>query len=243
MVAGVLQGAAGFGFGLIALPASMAITASMDAVPLVIVLNLAVCAGLAVKLRGDVHFRLVVRLAGGALAGLPIGLLVFEMADPDQATVAVAVIVLAFLVLLASSGRGSEEPGDESHVRFRGASAIGVGAMAGAMAVSLGMPGPPVVLYMSGLAVKKDMLRATAVCFFAASYLAALVAQVAVVGVATDVWIAGAALVPVGLGGAWLGDRASAHVNEEVFRRATLLLVGITVGSTLIAALVTRDVP
>ena len=78
LVAATLQGAAGFGFGLLALPAYMVILDSTDAVPLVIILSLILSAGLAAKIRHEVHRPLLVRFLAGTALGLPRGAVRFS---------------------------------------------------------------------------------------------------------------------------------------------------------------------
>jgi len=238
-VAAVVQGAAGFGFGLLALPAVMAILGSSDAVPLVIILNLVICSGLAMKIRTSVDRVLMVRMAIGAIAGFPVGLYVFQRADARQLLIVVSALVLAFAGYLMVRGpRGSQEqePGSAGPTP-RMFSAAAVGASASAMAIALGMPGPPVMLYLAGLGVPKDVLRATALTFFAIAYAGALVLQAAVVGVPSGVWVSGGVLVPVALGGGWVGDRLSRRVDEALFRSCVLVLIGLAGATALLSAL------
>ena len=58
------------------------------------------------------------------------------------------------------------------------------------------------VLYLTRIAAAKDTLRATALTFFAASYLASLILQAAVVGIASGVWVTAALLLPLARGDA-----------------------------------------
>ena len=85
--------------------------------------------------------------------------------------------------------------------------------------------------------MRKDTLRATTLAFFAVSYSASLLLQSAVVGVGREVWGSAAILVPVALGGAWIGNRLSCYVSEAVFRGATLVLIALTGVAALAAVL------
>jgi uncharacterized membrane protein YfcA len=234
-VAATLQGAAGFGFGLLALPAFMVILDSTDAVPLVIILSLVLSAGLAAKIRHEVHRPLLERFLGGTVLGLPLGLFAFQRAGGDQLMVVVSGVVLAFVAFLVFQGKVRAPA--TSDPSFRGWTAGCVGAMGGAMTMALGMPGPPIVLYLTRLGVRKDTLRATTLAFSAVSYSASLILQSAVVGVGREVWGSAAILVPVALGGGWIGNQLSCYVSEAVFRRATLVLITLTGVAALAAAL------
>jgi uncharacterized protein len=237
LIAAALQGAAGFGFGLLALPAYMWILGSLDAVPLVIILNLLISLGLALRVRHDVHRALVLRLVVGALVGFPLGLLAFLRADSDQLMVAVSVLVLGFVADLALRENVSP-PGPDEDPSFRGVSSTGVGAIAGAMTTALGLPGPPVALYLAGLAVSKDTLRATALTFFVISYAVSLALHTAAGGVSPGVWITAALLIPVALGGGLIGHWLSHYMSERVFRMATLALIGVTGAGALAGVLI-----
>ena len=192
-------------------------------------------AGLAAKIRREVHRPLLVRFLVGTALGLPLGLFAFQRADGDQLMVVVSLVVLAFVAFLAFQ-RKVRAPATRDP-SFRGWAAACVGALGGAMTIALGMPGPPIVLYLTRLGVRKDTLRATTLAFFAVSYSASLILQSAVVGVGREVWGSAAILVPVALGGGWIGNQLSCYVSEAVFRRAMLVLITLTGVSALAAAL------
>ena len=105
------------------------------------------------------------------------------------------------------------------------------------MTVALGMPGPPIMLYLTSIGIPKDMLRATAFAFFSVSYAFSLVLQSATVGVGRGVWIAAAVLLPIACVGALLGHWLSGKVGEAAFRRAVLVLLVVIGVGTLIGVL------
>jgi uncharacterized membrane protein YfcA len=228
-----VQGAAGFGFGLLALPAVMFITDSVDSVPLVIVLNLAICSGLAWRMRDLVMRKMVGQMLAGAVVGWPVGLLLFTRADETQLFIVVSVIVLGSAAFLIHRGYADPEASDEEgegtpDVEWRGPASSGIGGLAAAMTVALGMPGPPVVLYLASLSVPKDAMRATMMTFFVLVYVGSLGLQVGVGGVSGVVWRAAVVLVPVALAGGWVGDRLSGRLGERTFWRGTVALIALT---------------
>lgn len=248
--AALLHGAAGFGFGLAATPGFVWILASTDAVPLVVVLNLGLSFGLAVSLHRSTRSSVLGWMLSGAVLGAPVGLWLFTWADPHALMISVAVVVLLAVALLTWCGPvlgdGAEpEPaparrrlvgrGGESPARTAGA--VVTGAVAGAMTVALGMPGPPVVLYLAAVGVTKAELRATALAFFVIAYLGALGLQVVVVGVGGSIWTTALLLAPAVAVGGWAGDRLSRRVPERTFRNLALLLLGIVGLSALASGL------
>jgi len=254
--AALLHGAAGFGFGLAAMPGFVWILASTDAVSLVVLLNLGLSCGLAVGLRRSARSSVLRWMLLGALFGAPVGLWLFAWAEPHALLLSVAVVVLLAVALLARRGaarldrdEGRVELPSGDHVgeragggdapgpTVRTAGAVTTGAVAGAMTVALGMPGPPVVLYLATLRVTKAELRATALTFFVIAYLGALGLQVVAVGVGGSVWVTALLLVPALAVGGWMGDRLSRRVPERAFRNLALLLLGIVGLSALASGL------
>ncbi len=227
LVAAVVQGAVGFGFTLLAVSFFLLIIQSGDAVQLLIVVNLTISVALIGRLWRKVNRALWIRLVMGAFFGFPLGLMAFQNADVDHLKVVAAATILIFVAASVFFGRGAEGNSDEVPL-FRTPSAVGIGALAGAMTTALGMPGPPVVLYLTAVGAGKDATRAILLTFFAVSYGASLILQTVAVGVSGGVWITAGLLVPFAAVGALLGHVVARQVSEAAFRRFVLMLVAGT---------------
>ena len=227
LVAAVVQGAVGFGFTLLAVTFFLVIIQSGDAVQLLIIVNLTISVALIGRLWRKVNGALWIRLVMGAFFGFPLGLLAFQNADVEQLKVVAAVTILTFVAasvfLRRDAGSGSDEV-----PRFRTPSAVGVGALAGAMTTALGMPGPAVLLYLTAVGAGKEATRAILLTFFAVSYGASLILQTVTVGVSGGVWITAGLLVPFAAVGALLGHVLARHVSEAAFRKVVLTLIAGT---------------
>ncbi len=224
LVAAVIQGAAGFGFTLLAVTFFLLIIQSGDAVHLLIIINLTISLALIGRLWRDVNRALWIRLVLGALLGLPLGLGVFQNADVNQLKILAAVVILTFVALAVfRRPDAADRPGLVP--RFWTPSAVGVGALAGGMTTALGMPGPAIVLYLTALGFGRDATRSLTLSFFAVSYGVSLILQTATVGVSRGVWITAAFLLPVAAVGAPLGHALGSRVSEVAFRRVVLTLV------------------
>lgn len=249
LVAGVVQGAAGFGFGLVALPATMAITGSVGSVPLVMLLSASVCSGLAWRAREDVERRTLRLLLVGSVIGFPIGLALFRLADLRTLQLAVGVVVLLVAARLALQLRRQTQVDQRSDLADEdgraGANgreaaagpATTVGALGGLLASSLALPGPPIVLYLTARATPKDRARSTTLGFFVFALLGSLVLQAGTIGVPAEVWRVGLMLIPVALGGGWLGEQLCRRLADRVFRVFTLVLIALTGVVALVSAL------
>jgi uncharacterized membrane protein YfcA len=217
----------GFGFTLLAVSFFLLIIQSGDAVQLLIVVNLTISVALIGRLWRNVNRALWIRLVIGAFFGFPLGLVAFQNADVAQLKVVAAVTILTFVAAVVFLRRDAEGDSDEAP-RFRTPSAVGVGALAGAMTMALGMPGPAVVLYLTAVDAGKDATRAILLTFFAVSYGGSLILQTVTVGVSGGVWITAGLLVPFAAVGALLGHLLARYVSEAVFRRVVLMLIAAT---------------
>lgn len=227
LVAAVIQGTVGFGFTLLAVSFFLLIIQSAEAVPLLIVINLAISLSLVGKLWRHVDRALLLRLLTGALLGFPLGLIVFSVVNLNQMRILVAATILVFVTLTVILGTaGSRGPVGEA--RFRTLPAVGIGTLAGGLTTALGMPGPPLMLYLTAAGSGKDATRATSLTFFTVAFGAALILQVATGGVTRWVWITAAALVPIAAIGALLGHVLAKRVSEGLFRAAVLVLIAAT---------------
>jgi len=227
LLAAVIQGTVGFGFTLLAVSFFLLIIQSADAVPLLIVINLAISVSLVGKLWRYVDQALLLRLVLGALLGFPLGLAVFEVADLIQLRVLAAGTILIF-VALAVLLRRTDSGGAEREPRFRTSSSVGVGMLAGGLTTALGMPGPALMLYLTTVGSGKDAARAISLTFFAVAFGVSLILQVATGGVTRWVWATAAVLVPIAAIGAVLGHLLARRVSEGVFRGIVLVLIAAT---------------
>lgn len=237
LLAATLQSAIGFGFALLVVPPYLLLLESVAAIQIVIIVTLAISLLLLPALLRQVPWHLVRRLALGSLLGFPIGLIAYLQADLRVIKLAVGLViaVLAIHLLLqtlrpsdarqaaASSGTGRD---------------YGVGLLSGAMATSLAMPGPAVMLHLATTGAALQVVRAAILTLFAFSYGAALGLQAGFAGIARDTWITAAALIPVAAVGTALGHWASPYIAERIFRLIVLLVLLLTGIYMTIATLV-----
>lgn len=227
LVASVVQGTAGFGFTLLAVSFFLLIIGSADAIPLLIIVNLAISLSLLRTLWRHVERALLSRLVIGSVLGFPLGLGAFQMADVNQLKIGAAGTILIF-VAAAVIFRPAESSASDPQPRFRTASAVGVGSLAGAMTTALGMPGPVLMLYLAAVGSGKDAVRAMSLTFFVVAYGASLVLQATTVGLNRWVWVTAGLLVPVAVIGALLGHQLAKRVSERAFRAVVLVLIAAT---------------
>lgn len=261
VLAATVQGAIGFAFTLLALPLFLLVLESTEAIQILLVLNLVVPLCLVRHLRRDAPTDLARLLIMGAVLGLPLGMVMFAYASLDTVQVVVGALVLAFAGVLAlrpsslaaepststpEPPTGSAVPSEDASnprsansqtPRYRKPSVLLVGVAAGAMTSALSMPGPVLVLYMTGIGLSKTAFRALSLSLSVFLYSAALVLQAATVGVPPRVWITVATLVPLAWVGGLAGHALAGRIGETTFLRLVLLLLLATGLYTLITTL------
>jgi uncharacterized membrane protein YfcA len=162
-------------------------------------------------------WRFVAPMGAAALLAMPLGSLLLAWADPAVLSRAVAGIVLAFVLVLASGWR------------YRGPRplpvTLGLGAASGAMVATTGMGGPPVLIYMLSGAEAPSTHRANIISYFAVLEIG-LLAVLWWTGLldATALLRAGL-LTPPFLLAAWLGARGFRQASEALYRRVALVFL------------------
>jgi hypothetical protein len=211
--AALLYTLTGFGFAVLAAPLFLLFVDPQRAIQLVIIISTALSLLALPGLRRAIAPWLLLRLGLGSLAGLPLGLIAFRQADPLLVRTLVGGVILAFAALLGwrrrlgaveLAGAFAAKPGLE----------VATGAVAGIATALVGMPGPPVLIYLLLAGAPPRTARATLLAFFALAYAATLAAHAATVGIPAQTWLSSGALIPFavlgGLAGRPLGDRLSA---------------------------------
>jgi uncharacterized membrane protein YfcA len=235
--AALLYTLTGFGFAVLAAPLFLLFVDPPRAIQLVIIISTALSLVTLPGLWRAIVPALMLRLALGSLAGLPLGLIAFRYADPVQVRVPVGATILGFAVLLGvRQRRGGAEPW--GLFGLRPARDLLTGAVSGIATALVGMAGPPVVIYLLLAGAPPRTARATLLSFFALAYAATLASHAVTIGIPREIWLSAGILIPFafagGLAGRPLGDRLS----SRTFAILTVLLLGAAGLYTLGAAAV-----
>lgn len=222
-LAAFAQAVSGFGSALLAVPLLSVLAGPRAAVVTITMLSVAMTAVATARERQHVEWRVTGTWALTGLLGMPVGLLLLSVLDPRALTLAIAALVLAFALLLATGA--SPHPGPWAR-RV-------AGVASGAMLTSTGMNGPPLVITLQAMRLRADRFRATLQAVFWTQDMAAVVGFLVIGQVSRTVLVAVAAGLP-GLPLGWLlGDRVFTRLDAPVFRR---LVLGMLVLSALAAA-------
>ena len=156
-LASFLQSVTGFGLVMVAAPLLMFFYEPK--LTIIIMFFLAGC-GTSVQLLmlwKQVHWQRIAELLCGALAGIPLGLAVFRHLPGNGLKVAVSIAILFTLVTMELRRKQFEETRKNTII---------TGVLAGIMAMTTGMAGPPLVLYFAYTSMPQNVFRATCIGYF-----------------------------------------------------------------------------
>lgn len=218
LTASVLQTSTGFGFSILVTPFLLLLFGVSDAIQINLVLSLVISAALISKIRNDIDFGILKRLIIGSIAGMPIGIVIFVLADMQKLKLGISVIVLLLTILLILSLRIQQTKSRD----------LLFGGLSGSLTTSIGMPGPPLLLYFSGTGTQKEKLRGTTLAFYLFIYSISLVLQILFAGTHQAVWVSSALAIPVVLLGLFLGQKLFYRIDQRTFRCVTYAILLFT---------------
>ena len=220
-VAAMARGFSGFGGALIFIPVASAIIGPKTAVPLILIIDGVLSAGLVPKAWPLGDKREVAVMAVGALVGVPAGTRLLASTDPLTIRWAIVILAGAMLLLLTSGWRYHGKPTT--------AATIGVGVTSGICTGAAQVGGPPVVAYWLGGLIPSATARANMVLFFALATVISFVSYLSG-GLLTKAAISLAVVIGPAYGlGLFAGSRLFGLADESTFRRICCGLIALAV--------------
>lgn len=220
-LAALVQGAMGFGFGLVSMATVPLLIGVKATVPLVTVFGLLLNVVLLFQLRDAVHRSRLWPTVLGALVGTPIGVAFLANADPSQLLVVLGVMLVFFAWWLGRSGAVRER-----HAAW----GVGAGFFGGIMGGAFNTGGPPVVAYVSSKPWSPRGIRANLQGHFLLVGLFQIGLFISVGLLTADSLQTNLLLLPAMAAGALLGDAISSRLSPERFRlliRGGLAILGV----------------
>jgi uncharacterized protein len=224
LLAGTVRGFSGFGSALILSPLLAALYGPATAVPVALLLELALAVPFvppALRLADRARVGL---LCVAAAVTVPIGAWILSVADGDALRWAICALVIVAVAILGFGWR--------HHGRPRPAATAATGALSGLLGGSTGLSGPPVIFYELSGTAPIPRVRANFMVFFAWIDIVALVAFAVTGTLAGLPLLLAAALVLPYLAAAGAGARAFRLASETFYRRLALaVLIGVAIVS------------
>lgn len=223
LIASVLQTSTGFGFSILATPFLLLLFEPAEAIQINLILSLVISAFLIKAIKNDIDYGILKRFIIGSIVGLPAGIITFMLINVSSLKMGVGLVILILTMLLTLRFRINRSANRD----------LAVGGLSGSLTSSIGMPGPPLLLYFSGTGTEKAMLRGTTLAFYLFIYLVSLIIQVIFIGTNQTVWISSLWGLPLVLIGLFAGQRLFDKINQHVFRIMVYTILLIT-GSYLL---------
>ncbi|WP_017378813.1 sulfite exporter TauE/SafE family protein [Paenisporosarcina sp. TG-14] len=218
LVASILQTSTGFGFSILATPFLLLLFKPMEAIQINLILSLVISFALIIKIKKDIDYGILKRFIIGSTSGLPIGIMIFLVLDLKNLMLGISLIILGLTLLLILKFRITQTRRKD----------IVVGGLSGMLTSSIGMPGPPLLLYFSGTDTDKSKLRGTTLAFYLFIYLMSLIIQVIFTGTNKTIWISSMYALPIVFVGLFLGQILFKSINQNFFRIFTYIILLFT---------------
>lgn len=215
LVASLLQTSTGYGFSIIGTPILLLLYPAHTAIQINIILSICLSTFMIFKIRKEVDKTLLVHLIKGSIVGLTLGILVYLYVEMNLLKVAVGVIILILTFLLIFKWTIAR-----SHEKD-----IVAGGISGLLTTSIGVPGPPLLLYFSGAKIDKVTLRSTTLAFYLFVYSASLFMQIYFDGTTKVAWTASAIALPALFGGILLGQILFKWISQKTFMMITYIIL------------------
>ncbi|GAK02119.1 membrane protein [Geomicrobium sp. JCM 19037] len=228
-VASVLQTSTGFGFSIMAMPLLLLIFPPQEAIQINIILTIFISLFLIGKIRGSLHAPLLKRIIISSVLGAPLGFLLFVTVNIDLFKLGISVVLLLLTVLLIT--RVSIRPTKNRDYI--------VGGFSGLFTTSIGMSGPPMLLYFTGGDAEKNRVRSTTIAFSLFINTFSLIAHMSLLGTNRIVWETILYSIPVVLIGIFAGQKLFDWLDQKTFKRILYVILGGTGLYLLIESIVT----
>lgn len=226
LVASLLQTSTGYGFSIVGTPFLLLIYSAHTAIQINIILSLCLSVFMIFKIGKEVDKPLLVRLIKGSMIGLFLGLFIYLYLDIRLLKIAVGGLILILTVLLILK---------LTVKRTRNGDFL-TGGISGLLTTSIGVPGPPLLLYFSGVGTDKATLRSTTLAYYLFVYFVSLVMQISFGCTNKEVWVSSLVAVPPLFVGILLGQWLFKWISQKTFRFITYVILLFTGGYLLITS-------
>lgn len=219
LLAAILRGFTGFGFGLAAVPLLSLALPPAEVVPLVVALQVVVGLVGFREAWPACDWRAVGTLFPGLVVGVPIGLLVLTSLPADPVRLAIGVVIVFSVWLIHHGARLPPEP--SRLVSFA------VGVVSGVISGLASMGGPPVVVYLMAVGHGAARMRATAIVYFMLSGCLSFVPMAAKGLITRDILVWCIVSLPVLFAGSRLGAWAFLRAKPRQHRMVALVSLSV----------------
>jgi uncharacterized protein len=208
LVAAFIQTSTGFGFSLITVPLLVTIFSPRDAVQVTLILSLAISVAMLRSTTAEVDATLLKRWVCSALGGIPVGIALFHFLPVLWIKLVLIASLGVAMVFLTLRLRLSRTPRRDMLSGFA----------SGALTSSVGLPGPPLLIYTSSVSLDKSVVRSTTLTFYTVVYGFGIVSQIITQGTSASVLITVGLLIGPLLLGVAAGRAVFPLLSQRTFK-------------------------
>ena len=212
-----LKGYTGFGASMFWMTSLSLVLPPLQAVPMVLMFEVVTSITLLPQIWKEVRWRSIGLLLLGTWAATPVGIHALSSLPATPIRMALAVVVFIAAVLILRGFALAKEPGR--------AATVGVGLMGGVLNGSMGIVGPPVILFYFSSPIGVVAGRASIITYFIGTDSVGAVLFAAQGLIDTSVYWRTVMFLPALLIGVLAGNRGFVGTDPETFKKVALFVL------------------
>jgi len=216
-LAGFTQGLSGFGSIIVSIPLLALFLNIKTVIPFANILALFLSVSLFIQLRRHFQWREVLPLLLPSLPGISAGVYILKIIDGRLLEVTIGLVLVGFS-LYYLFGECTQLAGERSL-------GLDCGLFSGCLGGSIGITGPPVIIYTSLQLRDKDTTKSTLVAYFFAVGISISAFHAASGLITIEMLKLSAMALPALALGAFLGAACYAKIGMESYKRVITLLI------------------
>jgi len=226
--ASFVQGAAGFGLALVAMPLLVSVIGIRAAAPLIALISVAISLIMLFRYRAAFNLRAVTRLSLASLTAVPLGVFALRHIDATLVTTILGVVIIAYALYDLS---GMQLP-----ALVHQGWAYGFGFVSGLLSGAYNTGGPPVIIYGRCRRWPPAEFKGNLQGFFLLNSMVVIAIHALSSNFTPLVWQSFLTGAPATILGLWAGFSLDKRLDPQRFRQIVLVLLLILGGRLLIAA-------
>ena len=212
-----LKGYTGFGASMFWMTSLSFVLPPLQIVPMVLMFEVVTSIALLPEIWKDVRWRSIGLLVLGTWAATPIGIYALASLPPTPIRIALALVVFVAAILILRGFALKREPTQPA--------TVGVGLAAGVLNGSMGIVGPPVILFYFSSPIGVVAGRASIITYFIGTDSVGTAMFAAQGLIDTSVYWRTAAFLPILFAGVYIGNRGFVKTDPEIFKKIALFIL------------------
>ena len=212
-----LKGYTGFGASMFWMTSLSLVLPPLEVVPMVLMFEVVTSITLLPEIWKEVRWRSIGLLLLGTWTATPIGIHALSTLPATPIRMALAVLVFIAAILILRGFALAKEPGRPA--------TVGVGLMAGVLNGSMGIVGPPVILFYFSSPIGVVAGRASIITYFIGTDSVGTAMFAAQGLIDTSVYWRTAAFLPILVAGVVVGNRGFVKTDPEIFKKIALFVL------------------